>query len=176
MSERIKGKKQKNDRKTVSRERYAKLCQLIIGVNEAEDRNGRDDIEIVEWGVPRSKDGGVITFKKCKYVVIIHRMDKANVVRSIYEIIRLPFVLSNIKKAALKEKIIKIKIYAVYPSANNPFLLYTIKSAASRYVEENVILDVPNGFKKIVYDFLSKCIGCYPTADAILLIGMKSDK
>ncbi len=151
---------------------YHKLYEILSATPDIAGLERRSlSLYMADSGVNYTQDS-LVSFPLNGYVAVVVRIDTSSLVNQLMGLFRLPFSIRMIANMMDQANIDPVGRYGVYPSAENPFVVYSLDSTAARYAEANIFPDNPTGGKKVIYKLIAKWTGCYPGVEGVVLLGV----
>ncbi len=156
--------------------KYEKLCQLISSSPGRGEDISNSDFTLHIWnkGVTTDAHGQQADIPANGFYAIALRLDAPARLERLFNFVKLPFHLKSMASRMRRHGIEPLGHFGVYPNLDDPFLVFSLRSPASRYTEKNILPDIPGGALGVMYKILSLWSGCYPTIEGVLILGRKT--
>ncbi len=155
--------------------RYDKLHQLIISSPDQVDDPKNPELRMLIWNRNREKNRVLIksNIPANSYCAVLLHLDHSNKFRRVIDILNLPFQVRLIERMMSNHSLEILGRFGAYPNLNDPFIVFSLKSPASKYTEKNILPDSTSGILGKIYKLLSWWSGCYPTIEGAFILGRK---
>ena len=161
-----------NKKKGSSKLYHLVFSDLAISPNDKNKVNTLQFIDDLSYKETIKSLSDQLTQGEC--CATVYEIGQSRALKRLMTFLRLPFLLSGIEHSLKSNGIQPQGRFGVYPNLINPFLLYSLRSPASQYAENNILQEFPKWPIRLSFTILSLWSGCYPTSAGVIVLGIKS--